>query len=265
MKSNPKREYLKSLSEQVREVVASGEYTHVNAAILDRFYKDDQHTEFHTFRQWKKKGFGVRKGEKAFVLWARPQEVERKEPQEGQDEKFEFFPLCHLFSNAQVEQNPYGPTDEPATVNEPKMAYEIGIVYKSTVPANSRKKISSSKCVADFMQPIFGESIEHKELFYALLLNRANRVIAYYKVSEGGLSGCVVDIRHIMQAAILANAAGIIVSHNHPSGNTTPSQADNNITYKLKESGTTMDIPLIDHVIVTAEGQYYSYADEGSL
>jgi DNA repair protein RadC len=102
------------------------------------------------------------------------------------------------------------------------------------------------------------------EEFYVLLLNRANNVIKTEKISQGGITGTVVDQRIIFKAALDHMATSIIVAHNHPSGNTKPSDADVNLTRKIKETGTLMDIPLMDHLIITSNG-YYSFADEGNL
>jgi DNA repair protein RadC len=84
-------------------------------------------------------------------------------------------------------------------------------------------------------------------------------------VSKGGISGCSVDIRVIFQAAIKANASGIIVSHSHPSGNLNPSESDSRLTQKIKEGGNVMEIQLLDHIILTPDGEYYSFADNGLL
>jgi DNA repair protein RadC len=84
-------------------------------------------------------------------------------------------------------------------------------------------------------------------------------------VSKGGISGTVTDVRVILQAAIKANASGIIACHNHPSGNIQPSESDSRLTQKIKEAGQVMDIQLLDHLIITTEGKYYSFADNGLL
>jgi DNA repair protein RadC len=98
-----------------------------------------------------------------------------------------------------------------------------------------------------------------------MLLNRSNAVLGMMKVSKGGISGTVTDVRVILQAAIKANASGIIVCHNHPSGNIQPSETDSRLTQKIKEAGQVMDIQLLDHLIITTEGRYYSFADNGLL
>ena len=97
-----------------------------------------------------------------------------------------------------------------------------------------------------------------------LLLSQSNRVLEIYEVSSGGIAGTVVDMRLLFAAALKAAAVGIIITHNHPSGKTSPSEADRNMTRKIREAGKLLDIPLLDHLIVTPE-TYYSFADEGAL
>ena len=143
---------------------------------------------------------------------------------------------------------------------------EVSLVYRTKVKASERLQV---KCSRDayliFMENWDMDSIEHIEEFKLLLMNRSNSVLGILAVSKGGLSGTVTDIRLIYQAAIKANAAGIIVCHNHPSGNLTPSESDMKITQKIKESGNLMDIQLLDHLIIVPEEKYYSMADEGRL
>jgi DNA repair protein RadC len=105
--------------------------------------------------------------------------------------------------------------------------------------------------------------IPHEE-FWILLLNRANRVIRKHKISLGGVHGTVADPKIIFKTALEELASGIIVAHNHPSGNLTPSQQDIDLTRKLKEAGKLLEIQLLDHLIVAGK-QYYSFADEGLL
>jgi len=96
-------------------------------------------------------------------------------------------------------------------------------------------------------------------------MNRSNAVLGILEVSKGGISGTVTDVRVVYQAAIKGNASGIICAHNHPSGNLNPSESDTRLTQKLKDAGTLMDIQLLDHLILTADDNYYSYADNGLL
>jgi DNA repair protein RadC len=109
------------------------------------------------------------------------------------------------------------------------------------------------------------DSIEHIEEFKLMLMTRSNKVLGIASISKGGISGTVTDVRIILQLAIKANASGIIVCHNHPSGNLQPSESDLTITRKIKESGNVMDIQLLDHLIAIPEGTYCSMADEGIL
>lgn len=124
------------------------------------------------------------------------------------------------------------------------------------------RQIKCSKDAADIFQPILGD-LNHEE-FWILYLNRSNKVIEKMKLSHGGISGTVTDVRLVMKRAIECLASGIIVCHNHPSGNTNPSESDNKITRKIKEAGNLMDIQLLDHLIVT-ENDYYSFADNGMV
>ncbi len=103
-----------------------------------------------------------------------------------------------------------------------------------------------------------------QEQFVVLYLNRANKVLAAYDVSRGGLTGTVADPRLILSTALKVTAVGMVVAHNHPSGSLKPSQADIQLTDKIKDAGKLLDITLLDHVIVTANG-YYSFADEGLI
>ena len=106
--------------------------------------------------------------------------------------------------------------------------------------------------------------MQHVEETYALLLNRANKALGFSKISVGGTTGTIVDIKVIFQTALKSNASSIILCHNHPSGNLKPSEADIKITRSIKEAGKLMDIPLADHLIITDES-YYSFADEGMI
>ncbi|ESU20888.1 radC protein [Flavobacterium cauense R2A-7] len=124
------------------------------------------------------------------------------------------------------------------------------------------KKITSSKAVFEIMQPIVGE-LPHEE-FWVLYLNNSNKVIYKTQISKGGITGTVVDIRIIFKTALEHNATSLVLCHNHPSGVLQASEADKQITRKLKEAGKQLDILVLDHVIVT-EKSYFSFADEGIL
>jgi DNA repair protein RadC len=123
-------------------------------------------------------------------------------------------------------------------------------------------QIKCSKDVADIFQPLLSD-LMHEE-FWILFLNRSNKVINRMKLSQGGVSGTVTDVRMVMKRAIEYLASGIIVCHNHPSGNLNPSESDSKITQKIKEAGNLMDIQLLDHLIIS-DKCYYSFADNGLL
>ena len=121
-------------------------------------------------------------------------------------------------------------------------------------------KITSSKSVFNIMQPVIGE-LPHEE-FWVLYLNNSNKVIYKSQLSKGGITGTVVDIRLIFKTAFEYNATAIILAHNHPSGVLQASDADKQITRKLKDAGKNLDINVLDHIIITENG-YLSFMDEG--
>ncbi len=123
-------------------------------------------------------------------------------------------------------------------------------------------KITSSKAVFQLMQPIIGE-LPHEE-FWVLYLNNANKIIYKSQVSKGGLTGTVVDSRVVFKLALEHNATAVILSHNHPSGKLQASQADIHLTKALQQAGKSLEIQVLDHIIVT-EKDYFSFADEGML
>jgi len=125
-----------------------------------------------------------------------------------------------------------------------------------------KMSVKSSETVFNLFHPLLGD-LEHEE-FWLLMLNRANRVLGRYKVSQGGLSGTVIDTRIILKKALDNLASSIIVCHNHPSGNMQPSDADVKITGKLKKAAEMLEIKLLDHVII-ADKSYFSFADEGLI
>jgi len=143
---------------------------------------------------------------------------------------------------------------------------EIQLYYRSKVPPSQRRKVASSRDAYEILMQNWDENtIDYYEEFKILLLNRANSVFGILPVSKGGVSGTVTDVRIILQAALKANASGLIICHNHPSGNQSPSESDSRITLKIKEAGNIMDIQLLDHLIITSEDSYYSFADNGCL
>jgi len=143
---------------------------------------------------------------------------------------------------------------------------EVKLVYRTRVKASDRPSVKCSKDGYNlFMGSWDQDSIEHFEEFKIMLMTRSNRVLGIASISKGGINGTVTDVRIILQMAIKSNASGIIICHNHPSGNIEPSESDRQITRKIQESARIMDIQLLDHLIITAEDSYYSFADNGLL
>lgn len=124
------------------------------------------------------------------------------------------------------------------------------------------EKITSSRSVFDVMQPILGE-LPHEE-FWILYLNNSNKIIHKNQLSKGGITGTLVDVRLVLKNALEVGATALILCHNHPSGTLKPSLADKEITQKLKLASKSLDIKVLDHLIVT-EKAYFSFADEEIL
>lgn len=139
---------------------------------------------------------------------------------------------------------------------------EVELHYKTAVKSSDRVKITNSLDIYNVLKTVYDlNKVEHKEMFYAVYLNSANRVLGVILISEGGTSSTVVDPKTIFQAALKMNASGIIISHNHSSGQTIPSEQDNNITKKIKEGAKLLDMTILDHIIMGEVGTYYSYSD----
>ena len=149
----------------------------------------------------------------------------------------------------------------PAKAITISAAMELGRRRKESGPDEKLKVITSADAAAIF-KPLLSD-LAHEE-FWILLLNRNNLVLDKIMVSQGGLSGTVIDVRIILKMALDKLACSIILCHNHPSGNLVPSEADKEITRKIKEAGKHMDIPVLDHVII-GNGSYFSFADEGLI
>lgn len=128
--------------------------------------------------------------------------------------------------------------------------------------ALEKKKITSSNSVFEFMQPIIGE-LQHEE-FWIIYLNNSNKVIQKNQLSKGGITGTLVDVRLVLKNALEVGATGLILAHNHPSGTLKPSEADKQITNKLKLAAESLDIKVLDHLIIT-EKAYFSFADQNLL
>lgn len=122
-------------------------------------------------------------------------------------------------------------------------------------------KIASSQDAYNVIKQFYSDDIEVYESFFLLLLNRPNNTIGYVKISQGGTVGTVVDLKIIAKYAIDGLASSVILVHNHPSGNTNPSEADKKITAKIKEGLSLLDIAVLDHIILTVDS-YFSFADD---
>lgn len=142
---------------------------------------------------------------------------------------------------------------------------EVKAVYKSTVKASDRPKINSSRDAHDILKRCFNsDTIDYTEEFLILLLNRNNKVLGWVKISSGGISGTVADKKVIFAIALQTGASSIILAHNHPSGNLSPSKNDETFTESVKKAGVLLEIPVLDHIIITDEG-FYSFADSGLI
>ena len=151
---------------------------------------------------------------------------------------FYFNPMTtETLSEIHVSYKP-GLTSSPTTIANSQNAYEI---FKSLFPA---------------------DTISLQEQFVVLYLNRANKVIGSYQLSKGGITGTIADVRLILSVALKTLATGLILAHNHPSGNLKPSEADKQITSKIRQAAKLLDIELLDHIIISSEG-YYSFMDDG--
>lgn len=139
----------------------------------------------------------------------------------------------------------------------------ISHIQLKTIQTNfPKKKITNSDDSYNFIKQFYSDDIEIYESFFILLLDRANNTTGYAKISQGGVAGTIVDPKIIAKYAVDFLASGIILAHNHPSGNTVPSIQDREMTSKLKNAMKLLDIEVLDHIILTSE-DYYSFADNG--
>ena len=138
---------------------------------------------------------------------------------------------------------------------------EIKISYSHLVKPKDQMRITGSSDVYKYISPIWPD-IDYRESFAVLLLSRGNRVLGINWISKGGVSGTVVDPKLVFQSALMAHASSLILVHNHPSCTLIASDADKNITNKIKSAGGFLDICVLDHIILCSTG-YLSMADEG--
>lgn len=143
---------------------------------------------------------------------------------------------------------------------------EISIRYQGNFKIVQAPRISSSFSAAEILLDAWDKNqIGLQECFKIMLLNNANKVKGIYAVSTGGITGTLVDIRIVFAVILKSLTTAVILAHNHPSGNLQPSQADKQLTEKIKRAGELLDIKVLDHLILTPEGTYFSFADEGIL
>ncbi len=143
---------------------------------------------------------------------------------------------------------------------------EIKISYTPNIRSirvKDRIRVSQSDIAFEFLKKQWAD-LFYVESFATILLDRKNGIIGLHWVSKGGLAGTVADPKIIFQAALKAHSCSIILAHNHPSGNKKPSTNDISLTKKLKSAGTALDLQVLDHIIL-ADGEYYSFADEGIM
>ena len=143
---------------------------------------------------------------------------------------------------------------------------EIAISYSGNLKTNQLPKITSSQNAAELLYGQWNKNnIELHETFKVMLLNNANKVKGIYEVSTGGITGTLVDLRILFAVILKSLSTAVILAHNHPSGTLTPSEPDKRLTQKIKKAGELFDIKVLDHLILTPDGNYFSFADEGIL
>lgn len=143
---------------------------------------------------------------------------------------------------------------------------EITVLYERKSIELERNKIKCSQDVIDLLKEVYEKNkITYQEEVIVLYLKSSDKLIGYQKLCSGGLTSAIIDVRLIFSTALKTLATGIIISHNHPSGNVNPSKTDELITKKIVEAGKLLDINVLDHIIVNPDFEYFSFADEGYL
>ena len=151
-----------------------------------------------------------------------------------------------------------------------KSCFEVTISYKR-MPQPERPQVRGSQTCLNYIASIelMQDEIVTREVFIAVFLDRANKIVGHSIISAGGMTGTVVDAKLIFKAALLSNACAVILCHNHPSGNLSHSQADIDLTRKLIKAGENLELPILDHLIITQNDnldfKYFSFADEGLM
>ncbi|WP_034917741.1 RadC family protein [Gillisia sp. CAL575] len=143
---------------------------------------------------------------------------------------------------------------------------EISIKYQGNFKMKQAPKITSSNSAVELLFESWDKDrIGLQECFKVMLLNNSNKVKGIFEVSSGGITGTLVDVRILFAVILKSLTTSIILAHNHPSGNLKPSEADKQLTNKIKNAGEFLDIKLLDHLIIIPDGDYFSFADEGIL
>jgi len=143
---------------------------------------------------------------------------------------------------------------------------EIRISYKERIPAPFWQKISSSQDAAKMLFEHWDkQTIQVHESFKVVLLNNNNKVKGIYQLSKGGITGTLVDLRILFAVVLKSLSVAIILTHNHPSGTLKASEADKNLTQKIKKAAELFDVRILDHILIVPNGDYYSFADNGIL
>jgi DNA repair protein RadC len=143
---------------------------------------------------------------------------------------------------------------------------EISISYKEKIRTIESKSIKSSEGAAKlFFESWNTDTIGFQETFKVLLLNNANKIKGVYQLSTGSLTGTVIDMRILFAVIIKTLSVNVILAHNHPSGKLLPSEADKKLTKKIKDAAEFFDVNVLDHLIITPSGNYYSFADNGLI
>ena len=142
---------------------------------------------------------------------------------------------------------------------------EVELSYRNRVPYKDRKKVVSSEDAYKLLLNNHDDdTIDYTETFKVLYLNQASQVVGCNTISKGGITATCVDVRNIMQGALLTNAVAMVLGHNHPSGSTRPSKEDDRLTNQIVKAGELLNIRVLDHIIFTRE-HFYSFNDEGRI
>lgn len=255
-----KRQELCKISKVAQEIRKNeGIDETINYILLNHVYDTNDANEFKTFEDWRNSGYQVRKGEKAFVVWGKPRKPKKDTTEDAPDD-YRFYPITYLFSDKQVVK--------PSQVCEDVQKYgdfvgEIKVSYKR-YRANIDRTIRSAKDISVFLREIWNDDINYRETVYIIAMNTQNKIIGYSDLFNGGTNSSLIDSKVIFQLLLNVNAHNFILAHNHPSGESSPSPQDADMTKRIKAASELLSIKLLDHIIITEES-YFSFSDEGRL